>query len=195
MVSIWLTCCALDDSGEIVKVVETVLPGALIIEPKVFGDSRGFFMETWRADQYREIGIRETFVQDNHSRSARHVLRGMHFQKKNPQGKLVRVTSGVVFDVAVDINPLSPTYRRWVGVELSDSNYRQFYVPPGYAHGFCVLSESADFLYKCTAYYDGSDEGGLRWNDPEIGIDWPVRHPILSEKDSALPLLRDLTVR
>lgn len=175
-----------------IKVIETVLPGVLIIEPVVHGDSRGFFLETWRQDQYRNLGIKEDFVQDNHSRSAKHVLRGLHLQKNNPQGKLVRVSHGAVFDVAADINPISPTFGQWVGAELNDENLRQFYVPPGYAHGFCVLSDVADFLYRCTTYYDRSDEIGVRWNDAELNIAWPISTPSLSDKDKLLPLLRDL---
>jgi dTDP-4-dehydrorhamnose 3,5-epimerase len=176
----------------LVKAIETILPGVLILEPVVHGDNRGFFLETWREDQYQALGIRENFVQDNHSRSGRHVLRGLHFQHNRPQGKLVRVARGSVFDVAVDINRSSPTFRKWVGVELSDENLRQFYVPPGYAHGFCVLSDVADFLYKCTAYYDRADEMGVRWDDPEIGVQWPVKQPALSDRDKQLPLLKDL---
>jgi dTDP-4-dehydrorhamnose 3,5-epimerase len=175
-----------------VKVIETVLPGALIIEPKVFGDHRGFFLETWREDQYQSLGIKEKFVQDNHSRSAKNVLRGLHLQKKNPQGKLVRVASGSVYDVAADIDPHSPTFGKWVGIELNDKNLRQFYVPPGYAHGFCVLSDMADFLYRCTDYYSPADEGGVRWDDPDLAIPWPVNHPALSDKDKLLPLLKEL---
>ncbi len=173
------------------KIIQTLLPGVLIIEPIVHGDSRGFFLETWRDDQYRSFGIQENFVQDNHSRSSQNVLRGLHLQRKNPQGKLVRVARGSVFDVAVDVNPSSSTFRKWVGVELSDKNLRQFYVPPGYAHGFCVLSDVADFLYKCTAYYEREDELGVRWNDPEIAVNWPVKQPVLSERDKMLPLLKD----
>ena len=174
------------------KIIETALPGALIIEPRVFGDSRGFFLETYQADRYREIGISLPFVQDNHSRSQRGVLRGLHFQRKRPQGKLVRVSRGAVFDVTVDINPHSPTCGKFVAVELSDDNHRQIWIPPGYAHGFCVLSEVADFEYKCTDYYDPNDEGGIIWNDSEIGIDWPIANPILSQKDTRLPGLKDL---
>jgi dTDP-4-dehydrorhamnose 3,5-epimerase len=175
-----------------IKVTDTILPGVLIFEPVVFGDSRGFFLETWRDDQYRNLGIKESFVQDNHSRSSKHVLRGMHLQKSDPQGKLVRVARGVVFDVAADINPKSPTFGKWVGVELSDENFRQFYVPPGYAHGFCVLSDIADFLYRCTTYYNRNDEMGVRWDDPDLNIDWPVNNPSLSEKDKVLPSLKEL---
>lgn len=173
------------------NVIETALAGVLIIEPKVFGDSRGFFKETFHAERYRaEAGINEQFVQDNHSRSARGVLRGLHFQVKKPQGKLVSVSQGSVFDIAVDINPQSPTFRTWVGVELSADNHRQLYIPPGYAHGFYVTSDVADFQYKCTSLYDASDEGGIRWNDPALAIDWPLDgEPVISEKDQNLPTL------
>lgn len=174
------------------RIRETALPGVLVIEPVVHGDSRGFFLETWKDNQYRDFGIRETFVQDNHSRSGKNVLRGVHLQRKNPQGKLVRVARGAVYDVAADINPRSPTFRRWVGVELNDTNLWQLYVPPGYAHGFCVLSDMVDFLYKVTAYYDRADEIGVRWDDPDLAIAWPIQTPLLSERDKMLPLLRDL---
>jgi dTDP-4-dehydrorhamnose 3,5-epimerase len=172
------------------KVTTTKLPGVVIIEPKLHGDSRGNFLETFQADRYRELaGIDLPFVQDNQSRSAKGVLRGLHYQVKKPQGKLVRVTRGEVFDVAVDINPESPTYGQWEGVNLSEENHLQFYVPPGYAHGFVVLSDIADFSYKCTDYYDPADEGGIHWNDPSIAIQWPDISPIISEKDSRLSFL------
>ncbi len=166
------------------QVIETEVTGALIIEPKVFGDERGFFLETFQAKRYeQEAGIALPFVQDNHSRSTKGVLRGLHFQKTKPQGKLVRVVSGEVFDVAVDIRPDSPTYGKWAGVILSEENKRQFWVPPGLAHGFVVLSDTADFEYKCTDYYDPTDEGCLIWDDPELAIEWPITEPVLSEKD------------
>ena len=174
------------------KVIETALPGVLIIEPKAFGDHRGFFLETFQVERYREAGITLPFVQDNHSRSQRGVLRGLHFQKTRPQGKLVSVSRGAVYDVAVDIDPASATYGRFVGVELNDDNHRQMWVPPGYAHGFCVLSEVADFQYKCTDFYFPADEGGLLWNDPDVGIPWPITEPQLSAKDIDNPRLRDL---
>ena len=174
------------------KVIETALPGVLIIEPKVFGDHRGFFLETFQVDRYREAGITLPFVQDNHSRSQRGVLRGLHFQKTRPQGKLVSVSRGAVYDVAVDIDPASATYGQFVGVELNDDNHRQLWIPPGYAHGFCVLSEVADFQYKCTDFYFPADEGGLLWNDPDVGIPWPITEPQLSAKDANNPRLRDL---
>lgn len=174
------------------KVIETALPGVLIIEPKAFGDHRGFFLETFQVERYREAGITLPFVQDNHSRSQRGVLRGLHFQKTRPQGKLVSVSRGAVYDVAVDIDPTSATYGKFVGVELNDDNHRQMWVPPGYAHGFCVLSEVADFQYKCTDFYFPADEGGLAWNDPDVGIPWPIEAPQLSAKDANNPRLRDL---
>ncbi len=174
------------------KVTETAIPGVLLIEPKVFGDSRGFFLETFHAARYAEAGITGPFVQDNHSHSAKGVLRGLHFQKQYPQGKLVYVTSGTVFDVTVDIRKDSPTFGKWVGVILSADEHKQFYVPPGFAHGFCVLSDWADFHYKCTDYYHPEDEGSIRWNDPAIGIEWPLTNPTLSTKDANAPYLKDL---
>jgi dTDP-4-dehydrorhamnose 3,5-epimerase len=175
------------------KVIETQLLGVRIIEPRLHGDSRGFFVETFQAERYRlDAGIDLPFVQDNHSRSGRGVLRGMHSQRKRPQGKLVRVARGAVFDVAVDIDPRSPTFGKWVGVTLSDENCRQLWVPPGYAHGFVVLSDVADFEYKCTDYYDPSDEVGVMWNDPDVGIVWPLEDPLLSAKDQKLPSLAQL---
>ena len=174
------------------NVIETALPGVLIIEPKAFGDHRGFFLETFQVERYREAGITLPFVQDNHSRSQRGVLRGLHFQRTRPQGKLVSVSRGAVYDVAVDIDPASATYGQFVGVELNDDNHRQLWIPPGYAHGFCVLSEVADFQYKCTDFYFPADEGGLLWNDPDVGIPWPITEPQLSAKDANNPRLRDL---
>ncbi len=174
------------------KVIETALPDVLIIEPKVFGDARGFFIETFQVERYREIGITQPFVQDNHSRSPHGVLRGLHYQKTRPQGKLVRVSRGAVYDVAVDVDPKSPTFGRYVGVELSDDNHRQIWIPPGYAHGFCVLSALADFEYKCTDLYFPEDEGGVIWNDPDVAIPWPISAPRLSDKDTRNPTLRDL---
>lgn len=167
------------------KVINTNIEGVVIVEPKVFGDDRGFFLETFQAERYREIaGIDLPFVQDNHSRSGKNVLRGLHFQKTKPQGKLVRVVRGEVFDVAVDIRKGSSTYGQWAGVLLSEDNKRQFWIPPGLAHGFVVLSDVADFEYKCTDYYDPTDEGCLIWNDPSVAIEWPKGiEPKLSEKD------------
>jgi dTDP-4-dehydrorhamnose 3,5-epimerase len=174
------------------KVIETQLPGVLIIEPKVFGDHRGFFLESFQVERYRQAGIDLPFVQDNHSRSQRGVLRGLHFQRIRPQGKLVSVSRGAVYDVAVDIDPKSPTCGQFVGVELNDENHRQLWVPPGYAHGFCVLSEIADYQYKCTDLYFPEDEGGLIWNDPDVNIPWPISDPQLSAKDMRHPVLSDL---
>jgi len=174
------------------NVIETRLPGVLVIEPKVHGDARGFFLETFRREAYREAGIALEFVQDNHSRSRRGVLRGLHSQAVRPQGKLVRCSRGEVFDVAVDIDPASDTFGQWAGERLSDQNHRQMWIPPGYAHGFLVLSEVADFEYKCTDYYAPEHEFGVAWNDPQVSIDWPIEHPSLSAKDSALPTLAEL---
>lgn len=174
------------------NIIKTILPGVLIIEPRVIGDSRGFFLEVFRDQTYKDFGIQDSFVQDNHSRSARGVLRGLHFQTKFAQGKLVRVSAGQVFDVAADINPASPTFGQYVSAVLDDHSHRQMYIPPGYAHGFCVLSDTADFQYKCTEYYRPDFDAGVVWNDPDIGIEWPIAEPILSEKDQKLPRLRDL---
>lgn len=167
------------------KVTPTAIADVLIIEPKVFGDARGFFYESFNQNAFNEAtGLNLSFVQDNHSRSAQGVLRGLHYQVKQPQGKLVRVVRGAVFDVAVDIRQTSPTFGQWVGVELSEDNHRQLWVPPGFAHGFVVLSESADFLYKTTDYYAPEHERCIAWNDPVVGIDWPLMvPPSLSAKD------------
>jgi dTDP-4-dehydrorhamnose 3,5-epimerase len=178
-----------------VIVHDTALPGVKLIEPKVFGDDRGFFLESWNAAVFADAGLDAAFVQDNHSRSARGVLRGLHYQIVEPQGKLVRVVQGAVFDVAVDIRRSSPHFGQWVGAELSADNKRLFWVPPGFAHGFIVLSESADFLYKCTTLYAPAHERSIAWNDPAIGIDWPIQGtPQLSAKDAAAPLLADAEV-
>jgi dTDP-4-dehydrorhamnose 3,5-epimerase len=174
------------------KVTTTTIPGVLLITPKVFGDSRGFFLETWNQARYAEAGIPGPFVQDNHSHSAKGVLRGLHFQKKFPQGKLVSVTRGTVFDVAVDIRKDSPSFGQWVGVTLSADDHQQFYVPPHLAHGFCVLSETADFHYKCTDYYHPEDEGCIRWDDPDLDIQLPIAKPELSAKDAKASYLKDL---
>ncbi|MEH6649459.1 MAG: dTDP-4-dehydrorhamnose 3,5-epimerase [Motiliproteus sp.] len=169
------------------RVIETAIDGVKIIEPQVFGDERGFFLETFQAERYAEHGIDLPFVQDNHSRSAKGVLRGLHFQKTKPQGKLVRLVRGEVFDVAVDIRPDSVTFGQWEGIVLSETNKRQLWIPPGLAHGFVVLSDVADFEYKCTDYYVPEDEGCLIWNDPVVAIDWPLSEltqpPLLSDKD------------
>ena len=165
------------------------LAGLLIIEPKVFGDARGYFLETWNERRYHEVGLEARFVQDNLSSSRRGILRGLHLQNPNPQGKLLQVLQGEVFDVAVDLRRGSPTFKRWHGLTLSDQNKRQFYIPPGFAHGFAVLSEMALFHYKCTAFYSPADEISIRWNDPEIGVQWPLKEPLLSDRDAkAIPL-------
>lgn len=174
------------------NVIETKLPGVLIVEPKVFGDARGFFFETWQQNRYEAAGITGTFVQDNISFSARGVLRGLHYQNPHAQGKLVSVMQGEVFDVAVDIRVGSSTFGQWVGVFLSGENHRQLWVPPGFAHGFCVLSNTAYVIYKCTDVYSPQAEGGIIWNDPDIGIDWPLSDVQLSEKDKVYIRLRDI---
>lgn len=165
------------------KIIESHLSGVKLIEPQVFGDERGYFMESWQEQRYLDAGIKERFVQSNVSKSAHGVLRGLHFQNPNPQGKLVYVLSGEVYDVAVDIRRGSPTFGQHHGVILSESNHRQFYVPEGFAHGFCVLSKTATFAYMCTNYYDPSSEASLLWNDPVLGIEWPIDQPQLSAKD------------
>jgi len=174
------------------KFVETCLPGAFVIEPQVFGDARGFFYESYNEAKYREAGIDRRFVQSNVSRSARGVLRGLHYQWPNPQGKLVSVLEGEVFDVAVDIRRNSPTFGQWAGAMLTAENHRHFWIPEGFAHGFCVLSEYATFAYQCTALYDAKADAGIRWNDADIGIDWPLTDPLLSDKDAKAPLLREV---
>ncbi|MCU8022000.1 MULTISPECIES: dTDP-4-dehydrorhamnose 3,5-epimerase [unclassified Shewanella] len=175
------------------KVIETKLKDCVIIEPTIFGDDRGFFMETFQEQRYADLaGINHKFVQDNCSRSQQNVLRGLHFQKHNPQGKLVSVTQGEVFDVAVDLRPNSETFGCWESVILSGENKLQFWVPPGFAHGFYVLSKSADFQYKCTDYYNPSDECGLLWNDTDLAIDWPFSDPLLSGKDIKQPRLFEI---
>jgi len=174
------------------KIVASELSGVLLIEPDVHVDERGFFLETWHQDRYRNSGLPDVvFVQDNHSRSARGVLRGLHFQKKFPQGKLVQVCRGRVFDVAVDIRIGSPEFGRWVGHELSDENHHQLWIPPGFAHGFCTLSDSADLMYKCTDTYRADDDFGITWDDPQIAVQWPISDPLLSDKDKVLPTLSD----
>ncbi len=173
------------------EIIKTRLPGVLVVSPRVHEDSRGFFMETYRQDVLEGAGIQDQFVQDNHSRSSRGVLRGLHYQLRNPQAKLCRVVQGEVLDVAVDIRIGSPTFGQWVSVLLSAENHLQLYIPRGFAHGFAVQSETADFLYKCSDYYSAPDDRGVLWNDPNIGIDWQTPTPILSEKDTGyLPLSR-----
>lgn len=175
------------------KAESTGLEGVVLVKPTVHGDERGFFLETWRADRYAElIGPGLSFVQDNHSRSRRGVLRGLHFQTRRPQGKLLRCVTGTIYDVAVDVRPDSPAFGRWIGVTLSGENKHQLYVPPGFAHGFQVVSDVADVEYKCTDYYDPAGEGGVRWDDPELAIDWPIGTALVSEKDRRLPALRAL---
>lgn len=178
------------------RIVTTSIPDVLIFEPSVFGDQRGFFYESFNAQRFRDLtGVTAEFVQDNHSKSARNVLRGLHYQIQQAQGKLVRVVAGAVFDVAVDIRKSSPTFGRWVGVELSADNKRQLWIPPGFAHGFVVTSESAEFLYKTTDYWAPDYERSILWNDPSIGIDWPIDGaPLLSAKDAQAKLLGDAEV-
>ena len=176
------------------KVTKTRIPDVLLLEPPVHRDARGYFLESWREDRFQAIGIHHSFVQDNHSYSVRGTLRGLHYQLGTPQGKLVRVVSGTVFDVAVDLRRSSPTFGRWVSMTLNGSEHRQLWIPPGFAHGFYTLSDSADLLYKCTAYYTPLDDRTLRWDDPELGIPWPLLGgalPMLSAKDADAPALRD----
>lgn len=175
------------------NITASTLDGFLVIEPGCFEDERGFFLETYQANRYQEAGITERFVQDNQSRSRKGVLRGLHFQVQRPQAQLLTVMRGRVFDVGVDLRPGSPTFGRWFGVELSDTGPRQVYMAPGIAHGFCVLSDWADVHYKVSRLYDPGDEGGVRWNDPDIGIEWPVKTPLLAARDAAYPFLRELS--
>ena len=171
---------------------KTEIEGVFIIEPKVFGDERGFFMETYKQSDFEQAGLKYNFIQDNQSRSHKGVLRGLHYQRNFPQAKLVRVIQGEVFDVAVDLRKDSPTYGKWVGVFLSAENKKMFMIPRGFAHGFLVLSDTAEFVYKCDELYHPEDEGGIMWNDPDVGIKWPLKEePSLSEKDKEHPLLRD----
>jgi dTDP-4-dehydrorhamnose 3,5-epimerase len=172
----------------------TRLPEVVLIKPKVFGDGRGFFFETWQQCTFSEAGLNASFVQDNHSRSSRYTLRGLHFQIRQPQGKLVRVTRGEAYDVAVDIRRSSPRFGQWVGVILSDSNHHLLWVPAGFAHGYLALSDTVDFVYKCTDFYSPKDERSIRWDDPALAVEWPLppgARPVLSAKDAAAPLLRD----
>ena len=169
------------------EIVATPIGGVTLIKPKVWGDARGYFVETWQQERYAAAGIDLPFVQDNHSKSTYGILRGLHFQKTRPQGKLVHVSLGSVFDVAVDIRPGSPSFGQWYGVELTQDNQWQLWVPPGLAHGFVVTSEYAHFHYKCTEYYCPEDEGAIRWNDPDLGVVWPVEQPVLSDKDKIAP--------
>ena len=174
------------------ELIKTEIEGVFILEPKVFGDNRGYFMETYNENEFKRLGLNYNFVQDNQSKSKKGVLRGLHFQKTYPQAKLVRVLDGEVFDVAVDLRKDSSTYGKWVGVILSSENKRQFMIPRGFAHGFVVLSETATFTYKCDEFYHPEDEGGIMWNDKDVGIDWPlVEEPLLSEKDKNHPSLKE----
>ena len=177
--------------------IPQVIPDVVVVEPRVFGDDRGFFMETWQIERFARAGIEATFVQENHSKSKKGVLRGLHYQFHRPQGKLVRVIAGEVFDVAVDIRRGSPTFGKWLGVYLSAENKHQLWVPPGFGHGFLVLSETAGFEYNCTDYYAQEFDRSIRWDDPEIGIDWPLtkgEQPLLSGKDTAAPFLKDAEI-
>ena len=164
----------------------------MIIEPRIFGDQRGRFLETYHYHRYREAGIDADFVQDNCSQSSQSVLRGLHFQRRHPQGKLIWVTSGAIFDVAVDLRQSSETFGKWFGARLDADRLQQIFIPPGFAHGFCVLTDQVELNYKCTEYYHSDDEDGLRWNDPDIGIDWPIDNPVLSDRDRALPSFKDV---
>lgn len=175
-------------------VTPSLLPEVLLLEPRVFPDSRGYFFESWQRDRYADAGVEPAFVQDNISRSSQGTLRGLHFQEPFAQGKLITVLSGRIFDVAVDVRRGSPRFAQWVGMVLDAEKPCQVWIPPGFAHGFCVLSETADFMYKCTEFYRPDSERSLRWNDPSIGIDWPVSAPLLSAKDAAAPLLPDAPV-
>ena len=175
------------------RVVKTALNGVLIIEPRCFGDERGFFLESFQSRRYRDAGILDDFVQDNHSRSAKNVLRGLHFTVRRPQAQIVTVMRGRIYDVAVDLRKASATFGKWFGTELSDDgDRRQIYMAPGFAHGFCVLSDIADLHYKVSGIYDRVDEGGLFWNDSEIGIEWPIAKPVISQRDAAYPKLAEL---
>jgi len=190
-------CCVSLRKGSCVKVIDTALPGVKLIEPRVFGDDRGFFLESWNARTFAAAGIDAGFVQDNHSQSAKGVLRGLHYQIGSPQGKLVRVVSGAVFDVAVDLRRSSETFGRWVGYELSADNKRQAWIPPGFAHGFLSLRDGTELLYKCTDFYSAEAERSLIWNDPDIAIAWPLNgmaKPLLSDKDAAAKTLAEIEV-
>ena len=175
------------------RVTPTGIPGVVVIEPDIHADSRGFFIETYHADRYRQYGIAGPFVQDNHSRSLTGTLRGLHLQLQRPQGKLIRVIEGEIFDVAVDVRRGSPTFGRWVGVTLTAASFKQVYVPPGFAHGFCVVSAIAQVEYKCTDIYDPASEIGIAWNDHALGISWPVTDPVLSSRDGRHPTLAEVT--
>ena len=177
-----------------IELEKTPLPGVVVVKNRVFGDERGFFMETYNKQRFKEVGLPANFVQDNHSRSSKGVIRGLHYQFPQWQGKLVRTIAGAIYDVAVDLRRDSPTYSQWFGIELNDDNRWQLYIPPGFAHGFATLSDSADVAYKCTTLYKFEDDAGIRWNDPDIGIEWPVENPIVSAKDRSSPFLKDINV-
>lgn len=174
------------------KISQTKIPEVLVVKPEVFGDSRGFFLETYHYKKYSENGLKKTFVQDNHSRSSRGILRGLHYQLNTPQAKLVYAATGEILDVAVDIRKGSPAFGKWVGIILSEENRFQLYVPEGFAHGFCVLSETADVIYKCSELYSPEDDRGINWSDENININWPTKDPLLSNKDKNLPMLKDI---
>ena len=175
-----------------IKISRTEIPEVLVVEPEIFGDNRGFFLETFHSEKYVEKGINKTFVQDNHSRSTKDILRGLHYQLRTPQAKLVYAATGKIFDVAADIRKGSPTFGKWVGVVLSEGNKFQLYIPEGFAHGFCVLSETADVIYKCTSVFSPGDDRGVNWSDKTINVNWPVTAPLLSDKDTNLPILTDI---
>lgn len=175
------------------RVKQHELAGLLLIEPVCFADARGFFLETYQAARYRDVGISDDFVQDNYSRSRQGVLRGLHFQISKPQAQIITVMRGVIFDVAVDLRPSSPTFGRWAGAQLSEDGARQMYMAPGFAHGFCVVSEYADLHYKVSQTYDHADEGGLSWRDPKLAIAWPVARPVVSDRDDAFPPLQNIS--
>jgi dTDP-4-dehydrorhamnose 3,5-epimerase len=174
------------------EIIDTKIKDVKLIKPKIYGDSRGFFLETYHKDQYKKAGISNHFVQDNHSRSKKNILRGLHYQLDKMQGKLVRVSNGRVYDVAVDMREGSPTFKEYVSFILSDKNQYQLYIPPGFAHGFCVISDEADFEYKCTEFYNPNSEVGIMWNDPDIDIDWPISDPIVSDKDNKNFLISEI---
>ena len=176
-----------------INLIQTTLPGVVIIEPKVFPDTRGFFLESFNSSDFEDAGLPTDFVQDNHSRSVQGVLRGLHYQYPHWQGKVIRVLVGEVFDVAVDIRQKSPDFGHWFGIKLTAENHKQLYIPSGFAHGFCVLSPVAEMVYKCTSRYEASEDAGVLWEDPDIGIEWPIENPILSEKDASAPRLQELS--
>lgn len=177
------------------RFVETSIPGLIMIEPDVYRDDRGFFLETFHAAKYANAGLPEVFAQDNHSSSVKHTLRGLHLQLRRPQGKLVSVVAGAIWDIAVDLRRGSPTFGRWAAEELRAESFKQLYIPPGFAHGFCVLSDTAEVWYKCTELYDPTDEIGIAYDDPTLAISWPIEHPIVSPRDQRHPSLREVVAR